>query len=400
MYGGKQMKKSNLNVYLIAETNFTNQEKFPEFETPAEKFNYFGGLNAGICYMPGTYEDLRQKPLETTLKRAEGTKAGGHHSVFEHAYVSLYLENIPKLFAMLLNNEKTYVTSEKSARYTKMQMQENEEQIYNKWCNIFENEIKSKYPCEQYLDERRIKKLAQENARYFLSVYTPTNMEYTVSFRQLNYLYFWLKQNQQKGNRLTAQIQNEIDDFCTALEDLKLIDEKLANDQKDRWFSLFAANKGEKYFGSKTYSTFYNGSFAQLAQAQRHRTINYEMIYQNNDKFYVPKLIGNNESLVGEWLSDMQKVKSNIPQGKLLTITETGTPQDLILKAKERNCTCAQLEIDQQTRQTIKEYAENCRDLDTKELMQQHQGSRCTFPDYTCPTPCHFPAGVKGEREI
>ena len=394
------MKKTDLNVYLKAYT-VPCDPNFPKFNTLQETFNYFAGINAGICYMPGSYEDLLSQPIETTLKRAESTKENGHHSVFEHIYVSLYLKNIPKLFAMLLNNEKTYVTSEKSARYTKMQMQGNEEQIYNKWCGIFEKEIKKKYPNESYLDERRIKKLAQENARYFLSVYTKTNMKYSVSYRQLNYLYHWLKENEQKGNFLTEQLQPEIDDFCEALENLGLIDDKLADDQKDRWFSLFTTNKGEKLFGSKVYSTFYDGSFTQLAQAQRHRTLGYEMMYNSDDSFYIPQLLKHDDELVCDWLNDMQKVKNNIPQGKLITITEIGTPEALILKAKERLCTAAQLEVKNQTKATIQDYINYCQNPDTVRLMKRHnRGSRCTFPGYTCPQPCHFPAGVKGEREI
>ena len=394
------MNKTDLRVKLKAYT-IPCDPNYPKFDALQDAFNYFAGINAGICYMPGTYEDLLAQPIEKTIKRAETTKENGHHSVFEHIFVSLYLENIPKLFAMLLNNEKTYVTSEKSARYTKMRAQEDEEKIYRKWCEIFETEIKKQYPCESYLDDRRIKKLAQENARYFLSVYTKTNMKYSVSYRQLNYIYHWLRDNQKKGNPLTAQLQDEIDDFCSALENMGLIDDKLADDQKDRWFSLFTTNKGEKYFGSKVYSTYYDGSFAQLAQAQRHRSLGYEMIYNADNSFYIPKLLKNNEALVCEWLSDMQKVNDHIPQGKLITITEFGTPQNFILKAKERLCTAAQLEINNQTKATLEEYIANCKDPQTVLLMQKHnKGARCTFPNYTCPQPCQFADGVSLRREI
>ena len=55
-----------------------------------------------------------------TKDRAEGNKENKHHSVFGHDYISLYFEGIPKIIAMMINNEKDYNTSEKSGRYTVM----------------------------------------------------------------------------------------------------------------------------------------------------------------------------------------------------------------------------------------------------------------------------------------
>ena len=49
--------------------------------------------------------------------------------------------------------------------------------------------MKDKKAFGSFIKEKRIEtqvgKLAQENARYMISVFTPTTMEYTVSFRQL-----------------------------------------------------------------------------------------------------------------------------------------------------------------------------------------------------------------------
>ena len=392
------MKETNLNISVVASTN--PDKGFPEFENLSDKYTYFGGLAAGICYMTGSFDDLKAKPQDITLRRAEMTLSGGHHSVFGHCFVSLYLENIPKLFAMLLNNEKAYVTSEKSARYTKMVASATETKLYNKWIEIFKNKIAEKYGNEKYFDEKRIFKLAQENARYLLSVYTPTNMLYTVSYRQLNYMYGWLKRNE-KTNELIDQLQPWVNDFCSQLEDLGLINEKLANDQKNRNFSLFSNKAGEKVFTKNVYSTNYLGSFAELAQAQRHRTINYTMNYIDDEEFYIPKIIRDDKTYADEWACDMICVKSLVPQGKMITITETGTPEDLILKAKERLCTCAQLEINDQTKQTIEEYIQNCKDEETVDYLKKYNnGARCTFPDYTCPTPCAFKDGVNLDRSI
>ena len=82
----------------------------------------FSGKSAGICYLPDTLETLFSEPAEKTEKRTNGNLKSGHHSVFGHATYNLSLEGIPKIIAMILNNEKIYNTSEKSARYTKMEI--------------------------------------------------------------------------------------------------------------------------------------------------------------------------------------------------------------------------------------------------------------------------------------
>jgi len=50
--------------------------------------------------------------------------------------------------------------------------------LYEKWIGIFERKIKSDYPNEKFLSDSKIHKLAMENARYMISVMTPTKMEY------------------------------------------------------------------------------------------------------------------------------------------------------------------------------------------------------------------------------
>ena len=97
--------------------------------TKKEDFDLFSGKCAGVCYMVDSFEALLDEPEEKTRKRILRTQKGGHHSVFDHNYVTLYLEGIPKLLAMLINNEKMYTTSEKSARYTKMKMEGKEKEL-------------------------------------------------------------------------------------------------------------------------------------------------------------------------------------------------------------------------------------------------------------------------------
>lgn len=56
--------------------------------------------------------------LKKTNRRINMTLNNGHHSVYDHINVSLNLQNIPKILAMVINNEHQYTTSEKSGRYT------------------------------------------------------------------------------------------------------------------------------------------------------------------------------------------------------------------------------------------------------------------------------------------
>ena len=143
------------------------------YALPKEEALDFSGKSAGICYLPDTLETLFAEPAEKTQRRVNGNLKSGHHSVFGHATYNLSLEGIPKILAMVLNNEKMYNTSEKSARYTKMEPSPQEKKLYEKWIEIYAKQIAKEYP---QFDEKRVKKLAQENARYLISVFTPATV--------------------------------------------------------------------------------------------------------------------------------------------------------------------------------------------------------------------------------
>ncbi len=363
-----------------------------------ELFTKLGGKLAGICYMPNNFEALENESEEKTLRRANVTKSSGHHSVFEHSFVTLYLEDVPKLFAMLLNNERAYTTSEKSARYTKMSVSGVEKELYEKWFAVLQKEISKKYGDQPYFTEKRIAKLAQENARYFLSVFTPTSLAYTCSFRQLNYLYGWMKRLDEFASSLFKKLKPQAEQFCEYLESLNLIDEDLVKGGDNRFFSI-ENKKFRKEFFSDCYSTNYEGSFASFAQAQRHRTLIYELKQIEPPKYFLPKIIEKDEKLKNEWLEDMKKVESLTPQAQLVEIYERGTPENFLLKARERLCTAAQLEIMEQTKSTLQKYVDKTDDEEIKQDMQKHNGARCTS-GYKCSEPCRFKEGINLEREI
>lgn len=376
-----------------------------------EELDRIGGLTAGVCYLPNTIEELFNEPAEKTLNRIKQTKTSGHTSPYEHGVISLELINIPKILAMYLNNEKQYTTSEKSARYKTMSLPEDEQKLYDKWKNVFVTLIKDEYgdSCP-FFSDIKITKLAQENARYLTSVFTPTTMIYTVPYRQLNILYSLFKKESDiltnETDDFSKKLKIEIDNLIKGLEKLGYVDEDLF-DIKNRKLSLIDRRVNRpiiKQYGD-IYKVAYEGSFAQLAQAQRHRTIHYNFIMPTDEKkFYIPPILKNNDYFVKEWLKDCKSMADRFPQGMLVNVVETGNIDYLIMKAKERKCSAAQLEIDNQTTATIMEIHENLKkdnhpaaeDLEPYAI----KGSRCQFPDFKCKAPCHFPEGVKGERII
>ena len=368
-------------------------------EAIQDEYNLFGGRLAGICYMPHDFETLKNEPINKTKDRANGTKSSGHHSVFEHAYITFYMEGIPKLFAMLLNNEKVYTTSEKSARYTNMKLEGIEEELYNKWLNKFIELISNKYGNVEYFDAKRIKKLAMENARYFTSVLTPTNMSYTVSYRQLNYICGWMQKFSEESNEIYKMLIPTANEFLSIIESFGYLDKDLMNDGKGRDFSLLAKRARELQFG-ECYSVNYKGSWAMLAQAQRHRTLHYEMMLDENPEYFIPLILKEQPQLVEEWILDMKKVEQLHPQGELLNINERGDYENLILKAQERLCTAAQLEVMQNTKQTIEQIIKNTdNDFVKQDLEKFNKGSRC-LSGFECIKPCAFKEGITCERII
>lgn len=381
-----------MRVEIVASTS----RNLPNFK---EEFNELGGDLAGICYMPHTFEDVKNQPIERKLSRANLVKESGHHSIFDHEYITLYLEDVPKMFAMLLNNEKAYNTSEKSGRYTKMISTGMQADIYTKWTKILEKLIKQRYGHEQYFDDKRIRKIALENARLFLSIYTPTSLAYTVSFRQLNYLYAWLEKLQNTDSSLLIPLCDTASEFCKNLEDLNLVDPALVEFGKARDFSLFAKRDMQEYFGD-TYTTKYKGSFIEFAQALRHRTLDYQLDELPTPEYYIPPLVEEDDKLKDEWIKDMLKVEEFTPSGKMIQIYERGTPEAFILKMRERLCTCAQLEICDQTKKTLDKYLANTQNPEIIKLLEPYtKGARC-LSGYNCKNKCAFHDGITLERKI
>ena len=368
------------------------------YELPKEEAVNFSGKSAGICYLPDTLDVLFNEPIEKTEKRAQMNIQSGHHSVFGHATYNLSLEGIPKILAMILNNEKVYNTSEKSARYTVMQTSDEEQELYDKWIEIYKKRITEEYP---NFDEKRVKKLAQENARYLISVFTPaTVMEYSTNFCQLNYIINFAKDyiDNEPDTKFSVKLKEVFKEFIAALPDLEV--EGLNARFKNRKFSFFATRERKEEFG-ENYCTNYKATFAELAQAQRHRTLAYEMSFSDTNEFFVPDIIKGTE-YEEEWLKDIKSLEDNFPQGLLININERGTIENFVLKCQERLCGAAQLEIAKQTKETMNRYLDAVKDEETlyNYLLPYSKGARCTFPGFKCTAPCIFGPKLAMDRKI
>ena len=350
----------------------------------------FGSYEAGVCYLKDNFGDITSEPPEKTLKRQRLTLKSGHHSVYGHSTYNLLIINIPKILAIFLNNEKVYTTSEKSARYTKMDLSPIEKELYNKWLNIFDKRIEKVYP---KIKPNKRKRLSMENARYLTSVFTPTIMGYSTNFRQLNYIMHWFKEfiENEENTTFNNRLKNSMDEFNKQLNFLYV--EELNPQVKFRKLSLITKRKNFNEFFDEAYSTNYKGSFAQLAQAQRHRTINYKIQEVNEPKeFFVPPII-KGTNLSDKWTKDISSIAEIFPQGSLVQINERGLYEDFVSKCGERLCGDAQLEISLQTYETLKKYLAATKNSNKKvyeELSVFSNGPKCTIPGFRCRSPCIF----------
>lgn len=382
----------------------------PGFVLPVSDALLMSGHMAGICYMKDDFDAIVSEPEEKTLRRVEGTVKSGHHSTSGHASYTFIIEGMPKIVAMLLNNEHDYETSEKSARYTVMsalatideaevdvdQASAEEKRIYEKWTKILEEVISRKYP---EIKPATVNKLALENARYFISVFTPaTTMAHTLSLRQANYIIGFCESMVAKPSNspFINRLKPYLSDLAAQLK--KFVNVDKLRDNKGREFSLFAKRDRGVSWG-EVYSTNYYGTFSQLAQAQRHRTLWYEMKIPTpgTAEYYVPPILLDDDKLREEWLADMDSLRFNYPQGMLIQINERGTLEAFCLKCHERLCGAAQLEICMQTKKTLDHYMIDTLDRMDTDIYQEIGGfvgkTKCQFGYYTCDRPC--PLGPK-----
>ena len=392
-----------MKANLISFTNFNNGE---------ENFNLSNALEfcakmGGICYMKDDFGTLLNEPKEVTDRRLNQVLTSGHHSVFDHFKLTFEFSQIPKILAMILNNEKDYSTSEKSARYTKFEnLPGKEGLLYSKWIEKLSPIILEKYPMLYKKNAKnptlKITKLAQENARYFVSIFTPmTTMGYTVSLRQLNYILYMIEEYIAtcESNSFNLKLVPYLKEFVSLFDEYRVKD--LIPKGKNRKLSLFGDKRYENIpdIFSYVYQTSFKASYACMAQNQRHRS-EHSYIY-NLDKFefYVPEIINDNEILREEWLNDAKSIADLYPQGRLIKIVQTGNLDTLLLKARERVCGQAQLEIMRHTVSIINKFKENSEYGYILEEETNNKIAKCKYNNAICSSPCIFGAR-QFERKI
>ena len=445
-----------------------------------DELTLLAGKAAGVCYMPDDYFENGIQNEEKALARAEQTSKSGHHSVYDHGHITMVIKT-NKMMAMILNSLGVYATSEKSARYTKMQPEtELELQLYEKWKAKIQELILNKYPDtddivlrkawlkkypdgsgyivkngrllevepilsakddkeagkwfrekkESMKDTLPSMKLAMENARYMISVFTPTTMMYTISLRQafltMEYLYKLSVNLDNASDYFSEKIKPYVIEIWKAFEDV-LGEARLFDNKNQHIRFLEAQHVGELYKDNEginrfkrfddldkrltekkenlgdSYTTVYKGSLAMLAQAQRHRTLRYSMYLTNAGEFgwYVPEIVSD-AGLSDEWIEDISSVAYCIPQGTMVRITEQGLFEDFVLKCKERMCGRAQLEIMNSTTERVKKFInaiDNLSDCNVqllknittdKKEMELEPCARCLFRDFKCSEGCQW----------
>jgi len=273
-----------------------------------------------------------------------------------------------------------------------MEISDEERVIFDKWFNIIKEKIGVIYP---EIDCVKANKLAQENARYFTSIFTPAKMLYSVSFRQLNYIMHWFKEFIAKENDsdFNKKIKTFMHEFNDQLKGLYI--EGLNPKVKFRRMSLFSERSDFKQEFGENYSINYKISFAGLAQGHRHRSINYEIFNMQkivdleNVDFFIPPIV---KDLKEDWVKDMRSLVKNYPQGILVDVHEYGNYLDFLSKAGERICGHAQLEIMNNTIDTLKEYSNSVsNDSYIYSVLSDYVlKAKCCFPGGSCSSKCLF----------
>ena len=419
------------------------------------------GVRAALCFKETknnvalSLDDIRKSESDAILiNRGLGTIFSDHTTPSEHQNITLEITGIPKILCMILNNEKQYSADERSLRYTEVEENEYitslEKRLYDKWLAKIETIIWEKYQ-DFYMrlnkdNEKRVRKaihkIAQENARYMVSVFMPTAISYTVPWIQLNkilsYMQRIINNPQNELEELLVPYLQEFTNLCiskniaitknsiyaVAMQDeevrSKLLtvypeietyvgkDELIYRNNKSVDLSLFAyrnkfsAINNHNQYG---YSISYNNyeSFACLAQEQRHRTLDCEMSIPDTFSAYVPAIIRDDNVLQQEWINDMNSVQSVYPQGQLVRVNRISSLKNIIkFVAQERSCSRAQLEIERlyldHMIPTIYEELVKQQEDELALILKPYVGKlRCQYPDYHCPSPCGNP---KTKRKI
>lgn len=393
------MKLNVISVNGVSDYSFNLDLKEEEMYGLTQEMKLFCGRMGGECYSSESLSNILKEDIKTTTGRMNFCLKKMHHSLFEHAKFTFEFVDVPKFIQMMLNNTYVYSTSERSARYTNFYNlieTDIERELYTKWQEIFKKCIKEKYP-EKFTD-KEIEKLAQENARYVISVFVPSSMVYTVSLRDINYIMKdmknFLESDFAKESKLNAKfmamLKPRLKEFLKLLEPFYV---EGLEPKYPRSLQIFKKPKSKECVADASYRLNYSMSFAGFAQEQRHRSIRHSISLEN--AWYIPEILMGTD-YVGEWTRDVQMV--DFPQAMYVKVTESGEIEDFVSKCYERCCGRAQREIEERTCKSL-EYLRTSKNPEVVKYLKETTGTscaRCAFPNYHCVEPCKF---GKNQRE-
>ena len=372
----------NLRVHLSSKLGY---------DTPKEEAVLAAGQAAAICYMPSDFDAILDEDQNKTTSRAAGCKTSKHYSTYAHVRKTLCFEGIPKLAAMVLNNERPANISEKSGRYTIMFCAGRELELYNKWLEIFAKLIAAEYP---HLKPDVVQKLSQENARCFISVLTPTTtMDYSVDMTQANFIIHWLNNfcDTPTSHPLKEAIKPALREIASGMYEYCGIEG--IEDYRGRTLPSFFANRSHAQEFGETFSINRKVSFASGAHFHRSQSLIFDFEVESDPskaEFYIPRIL-EGSAYFDEYLADMRSIADLYPAGMLINMNMRGTPENLILLLQERLCGAVLPETCFTAKSILEEYCQETVQTNPavyEMLNRFSNGTKCSFGHYTCTRPC------------
>lgn len=313
------------------------------------------GKIANTCYMKGSFEEVFSQSQEKAEKRALKCGENGHHSVFDHLVVTLQIEGLNKITAMVLNSIGMYATSERSGRYCEFKgFCDRDEALYIKWREKILEELKD-VPARTDFEKEKI---ANENARYFISSFAEnTEMVYTINIRMLSYVTEWAEKAINYIDNNDNELRGKEKEFYTRLSSqLKQFNELVyktifnyynfspLKDNKNGRFD-FLADLSENRGVSREFlnsSVFYGYpdvmSIVCLGHKVRSRVLDIAFGLQSRATYYIPSFI-QSWYLSEEWIEDMKSIEDLFPQGLEVETYECGMKRDFFrYQVIERMC--------------------------------------------------------------
>ena len=217
-------------------------------------------------------------------------------------------------------------------------------------------------------------------------------------------MYDYIENTKNNSSYFESILAGDMKLFLDELERLNLLVPSLMINEKHRSISLFGTNLNlrQEYFGD-VYLVKYKAPYDEVAQAQRHRSLNYQIERTSTDEYAIPDIILDNPGLTDEWIKDISSVNDVVPIGTLLNVIEWGDYEKFILKCMERLCSNAQLDVMKTTRNTLLKYKKALEDSNhplASDIVKYSKGARCTFPNYECLRDCKFKEGKVLVRKI